>query len=426
MKYFGTDGIRGVAHKELTVELAAKVGYALSVAYVGKSFVIGMDTRESSYALASALGNSIKYSATEVKSAGVVSTPMLSYYAKTKNMIGIMITASHNPYYDNGIKVFNEGKKLSQEEELKIEKIIDETKNITVINKKLEKVNIENTYLKMIKKIPFAGMFSECVFDCANGATSFIAPRVFVSGEAISNSPDGKNINEKCGSTYIENISSKIKGTNKFGFAFDGDGDRMIMVYKGMVLDGDIQIYLMAKYLSDINALSGSAVAITKMSNPGLIKALNKIGVSAVLTDVGDKHIISEMISSNLSLGGEASGHVITPYLHTGDGIISALLMMHIYDYYKEEKINNLIKDLVFYPMRTVNVYGVSKLLLKEPKVAEYIESVKNTLGDDSLLLVRPSGTEPVIRLTVSSKSEDVVNNTLENLQQYLLKEGKI
>ena len=339
-KYFGTDGIRGIALEKLNSELAFKLGQAIAVVFSPKEVVIGMDTRESSPLLAYAIAHGLNARGVDVIFSGVVSTPMIANYSKVHEMIGVMITASHNPFTDNGIKVFNKGYKTLDEDELKLEAFIDHgTLSNHTYGKFKYSTDIEEAYLKIYEPLNLKQSNFNVIFDSAHGANYEISKKliskVSKSYYQIGNRPDGKNINLDCGSTHIESLQEKIKlSSYDIGFSFDGDGDRIIAVdAEGNIYDGDLIIYIISKYLKQNGLLNKDTVVLTKMSNPGLLKALKDQGISYELTDIGDKYVFKALEDNDYTIGGESSGHVILRHLlHSGDGLLVAIYLIKILD----------------------------------------------------------------------------------------------
>ena len=430
-KYFGTDGIRGLAFEKLNSELTFKVGQGLVHTYKPKTVVIGMDTRASSPMLAHSIANGVLSLGIDVLFAGVVATPMIAYYSKLHSMIGIMITASHNPFQDNGIKIFKSGYKSNDEDELKIEDFIDHGKlSYQTFGNFILSAEIRKSYLTIYDKLDLKPTKYKFGFDCANGANYLISKEIFnlISKEAIqiSNQPDGYNINYQCGSTYIKTIVDLVKSKHlDLGFSFDGDGDRIILVdSKGIVYDGDFIIYLIATYLKKKNILNKNTVVLTKMSNPGILKALKDQNISYVLTDVGDKYVFDELYTNNYTIGGESSGHVIlTHLLHTGDGLLVAIYLLKILEEL-DLSLEELVKDVELYPYKLTNIKGVDKSVLHLSSVKTKINTVKKQLGENALLLVRASGTENLIRVTISTKDESLVDSLTAELVSLIQKEG--
>lgn len=432
MKYFGTDGIRGKALEKLNSELAYKLGQGIYETFKPHIIVIGMDTRESSPMLAYALANGLMARGVDILFAGVVSTPMIANYSKVHQMIGVMITASHNPFTDNGIKVFNKGYKTIETDELKIETFIDYgTLKVEKYGTFTFSDDIEQEYLKIYKPIHLKPSNLKVIYDSANGANHIIAKKLFdiyaPNSIQLGNTPNGKNINLDCGSTHLDHIQSLHHHQSyDIAFSFDGDGDRIIILDgQGHVYDGDLIIYMIAKYLKSKKMLNHDTVVLTKMSNPGLLEALRKHEISYELTDVGDKYVFEALENGGYTIGGESSGHIIlTHLLHSGDGLLVALYMLHILDELKTT-LKELTEDVTFYPLKLTNIKGIDKSVLKREVIINKVQQIKNDLGDSGLLLVRPSGTESLIRITVSAKDEQVVDNITHELVQMIEKEGK-
>lgn len=435
MKYFGTDGIRGIVGEFITEDLAYRVGRALSE-LPNLVMVIGRDTRESGAMLVCALKEGAKSVGIDVCDLGVVSTPMLSYISMHQGAIGVMITASHNPYTDNGIKVFHRGMKLFAKEEQAMEEVISGERTPKYPSQKgndLPAIDAMRLYMHLIDGI-LTPTGLRIAFDTANGATTDIAPAVFKNivrtPVYTGNVPNGKNINEHVGSTHLENIINVVKDFGfLYGMAFDGDGDRIMVVDdSGRVYDGDALIYIMAMYLKKKNHLADSTVVLTSMSNLGVIQAFARNNIKVLLTDVGDKNVLEALESKNLTIGGENSGHIINRHLlHTGDGILNAVYLIKILEETKKS-LSELCSDLHMFPDKTVNLRNVDKTLAKHPEVAALKESWSTYFGENGKVLVRASGTEPVIRVTVSAPTMEILEkcqNEIIDLIERLNKEHK-
>ena len=441
-KYFGTDGFRGNANVTLTVEHAYKVGRYIGY-YFGKDkeyakVVIGKDTRRSSYMFEYALVAGLTASGAHVSLMHVTTTPSVAYITRTDNFdCGIMISASHNPYYDNGIKLINsKGYKMEKEVEDLIEKYIDG--NIGELPyATMEKVGIatdysmgRNRYIGYLMSIPTRAFKNYKIgLDCANGASSGIAKSVFDALGAktyvINNEPNGININNNCGSTHIEGLQ-KLVIDNKLdiGFAYDGDADRCLAVdSKGNVIDGDLIIYLCGKYLKDKGQLDGNKVVTTIMSNIGLYKALDEIGIGYEKTQVGDKYVNENMVTNGYVLGGEQSGHIIfSKYATTGDGILTSLKIMETIIESKKT-IDELLLAIKIYPQVLKNVSVTDKQkVLNDMNVKNKINDIENKLGNDGRVLVRPSGTEMIIRVMVEAKTEEECENYVNQIAEEINK----
>ncbi len=425
MKYFGTDGIRGVPNEKLTVELVTKLGSALK-ALGNKDVVLATDTRLSKDMLANAISAGALASGLNIHFIGVVPTPALIYYSYVHKMTGVMITASHNPYTDNGIKVLKNGKKLSEEDELKVEALIDNPeekgKNIGMfINEK----NAKNEYLDFIKKF-ISKTNKKIVIDTANGATYQTAVEIFneitPNLVVIANEPDGYNINNNCGSTHLEGLKKKVvEEKADLGFAFDGDGDRVLAVdSNGNTIDGDMLIYIFARYLKKNNKLNKNKIVLSMMSNLGLLKSLKEDGIEVIETPVGDKYIVRALFENGLSVGGENSGHIILPdVLHTGDGVLNAVMLVKVLEE-TNTSIGDWLLNVSMYADKMVNIKVNDKnKVLNNKALFKRIEEIKNELNNDCKIIVRASGTEDLIRVSVMCKNAllvDKYSNELVNL----------
>ena len=432
MKLFGTDGIRGKAGQApLEPKTVARVGAAIAKAMnvdkpAGLSkplrFVIGRDTRESGNWIEDELARGLTGEGATVVSAGVVPTPAVAYLARTEGFdAGIVISASHNPYEDNGIKVFGgAGTKLTEQLEASVESLVADTSwSVADRPGAIEREDLSPHYvehLEMIMKDAGRLAGSRVVVDCANGATNAIAPRMFAAMgfdvQAIGVTPDGRNINLDCGSTHLDGLArAVVQAKARFGVAFDGDGDRALFVdHAGRVVDGDAILLMAAIYLKDRNRLPGNAVVATVMSNIGLEIALRDRGISMLRTQVGDKYVMEEMIKRGIALGGEQSGHIIfSDHLFTGDGLATALNVIRIMaDTGKE--LSDLASALVCYPQVLVNVRVREKTDLRTvPQIASTMEKVEQRLAGNGRLLVRYSGTEPLLRIMLEGKDDDEI-----------------
>ncbi|KKE79993.1 phosphoglucosamine mutase [Oceanobacillus caeni] len=425
-KYFGTDGVRGIANKELTPELAFKLGraggYVLTQQTEKPKVVIGRDTRISGTMLENALISGLLSIGAEVMRLGVISTPGVAYLTKALSAhAGVMISASHNPVEDNGIKFFGpDGFKLSDEQEDQIEEIIDgEDKlprpiggDIGVINDYFEGGQKYLSFLKDTIDNDFEGI--TIAVDCAHGATSSLATHLFADLEAeiysIGSSPNGLNINDGVGSTHPEKLQEFVqeKGAD-IGLAFDGDGDRLIAVdEKGNIVDGDQIMYICSKFLNERGLLRHNTVVSTVMSNIGFYKALDENGIKSSKTAVGDRYVMEEMRKGGYNLGGEQSGHIIfLNYITTGDGMLSALQLVNVM---KEtgKALSELAAEMTIYPQVLKNVKVTNKEeALNNSQILKEVEAVEHELGENGRVLVRPSGTEPLIRVMVEASTEE-------------------
>lgn len=421
-KYFGTDGIRGRYGIELSNSLAFKVGQSLKSTIGTSRLVIGMDTRESSNELLYSLTSGAQSLGIDVMIAGVVSTPMISHYSKQKNVTGVMITASHNPYTDNGIKVFNKGNKLLESEELAIEEYIDSSKPFTMKNlgKTFSGEEVFDSYADLIESLELVESDLRIGFDSANGANYLISLGVLreLCSEfiQIGNEPDGKNINEGVGSTHLESIIKLVKENNlDIGFSFDGDGDRILVVDNELnIMDGDLLIYIIAVYLKEISLLKKDTVVLTSMSNLGIIKAFERKGINVVLTDVGDKYVLEKLNKEGYSIGGENSGHIILrDFINTGDGVLVAAYLLKILND-TQKSLKELTSDIKMWPQKMVNVRTFNKEILNDERVVKVVREVKDIFGINGKVLVRASGTEPLVRVTLSCELESELDKYMD------------
>ena len=445
MKYFGTDGFRGEANVDLNVVHAYKVGRFLGW-YYGQEhkarIVIGKDTRRSSYMFEDALSSGLTASGADVYLLHVTPTPSVSYVVRTEQFdCGIMISASHNPYYDNGLKVINgNGHKLEAEVEEKIETYIDSQED-TIPFATREKIGRtvdyaigRHRYIGYLMSLATRSFKNVRVgLDCANGSSYSVAKGVFdalgAKTYAIGMEPDGTNINDNCGSTHIENLQKYvIENDLDIGFAYDGDADRCLAVDdKGQVIDGDCILYLCGCYLKDKGELNNNTVVTTIMSNLGLYKAFDKVGISYEKTSVGDKYVNANMMQYGHSLGGEQSGHIIfSRYAATGDGILTSLMVMEAcVD--KKATLCDLAKEMKVYPQVLRNVRVADKKTAREnPKVAEAVETAAKALGDSGRILVRESGTEPLIRVMVEAETDNLCHQYVDSVVKVMEAEGLI
>ncbi|HHX56271.1 MAG TPA: phosphoglucosamine mutase [Clostridiales bacterium] len=444
-KYFGTDGFRGEANEVLTVEHAYKVGRYLGH-YYGKegkaNVVIGKDTRRSSYMFEYALVAGLTASGADVYLLHVTTTPSVSYVIKSEGFnCGIMISASHNPYYDNGLKILNQkGYKLETEVEDLIEAYIDsEEDNLPLakrenIGKTTDYAIGRNRYIGYLISLATRSYKDVKVgLDCANGSAFSIAKGVFDALGAqtyvINDQPNGLNINKNSGSTHMEVLRKHVLDNElDIGFAYDGDADRCLAVdEKGNIIDGDLILYICGLYMKERGELNNETIVTTVMSNIGLYKALDEHGIKYEQTAVGDKHVCENMMQNGHSIGGEQSGHIIfSKHSISGDGILTSLKLMEVM-LEKKIPLSDLIKDITIYPQVLKNVRVEDKTIVQEDKkVQDAVEQVAEKLGDDGRILVRESGTEPVIRIMVEAKSDELCNKYVNEVYEVIKQEGYI
>ena len=444
-KYFGTDGFRGEANVVLTVEHAFKIGRFLGW-YYGQNHkakvIIGKDTRRSSYMFEDALSAGLTASGADVYLLHVTTTPSVSYVVRTEDFdCGIMISASHNVFYDNGIKVINgKGHKLEAEVEEKVEAYIDgEFGELPLATRENLGRTVDysagrNRYIGHLIAMATRSFKDKRVgLDCSNGSASSIAKSVFDALGAktyvIHSEPDGTNINRNCGSTHIETLQEFVKEKKlDVGFAYDGDADRCLAVDEnGNVVDGDLILYVCGKYLKEQGRLNNDTIVTTIMSNIGLYKACDKVGMKYEKTAVGDKYVYENMVQNNHSLGGEQSGHIIfSKYATTGDGILTSLLLMEVM-LEKKETLGKLTEEVKIYPQLLKNVRVSDKKTAREnPAVVREVEKVTEALGNDGRILVRESGTEPVIRVMVEASTHELCEEYVNQVVDVMEKEGLI
>lgn len=444
-KYFGTDGFRGKANEILTVEHAFKVGRFLGW-YYGKDghkarIVIGKDTRRSSYMFEYALVAGLTASGADAYLLHVTTTPSVSYVVRTEDFdCGIMISASHNPYYDNGIKVLNGlGQKMEAEVEAKIEAYIDGEFEEEVPLMTEDKIGCaidysagRNRYIGYLISIATRSFKNFRVgLDCSNGSAFAIAKSVFNALGAktyiINNEPDGTNINTDCGSTHIEKLQAFVKEKGlDIGFAYDGDADRCIAVDgDGNIVNGDLILYVCGRFMKEQGKLESDTVVTTVMSNIGLYKAFDKIGIHYEKTAVGDKYVHENMNQNGYCLGGEQSGHIIfSQYAETGDGILTSLMLMEAVIETKTP-LAQLAGKVEIFPQLLVNVSVKDKQkVLDNEAVAASIAQVEKELGEDGRILVRPSGTEPLIRVMVEAKTDEICKQHVNAVIDVIRAEG--
>ena len=437
-KYFGTDGARGIANKQITGALAYRIGRFIGQCNNGRKnkILIASDTRISGKLLGDAVGVGIVSSGSDVYNIGVSTTPSVSYLVRKHGFdYGVMISASHNPYYDNGIKVFNsQGEKLDEETENKIEEYIDSpSDNLPLmtnenIGRHIPCDELINEYVDFLVSKADPKVKNLRVFiDCSNGSSSDIAPRVLrklgVDFEVVANNPDGLNINDRCGSTHIEHDSEKVqKGNFNVGFAFDGDADRCLALTRdGEVIDGDQLIYMNAINLKKHGKLAGNTIVITVMSNLGLKKGLAEEGLDYHETTVGDKYVQADMKANKLSIGGEQSGHIIfLDDLNTGDGVLTMIHTLNVMATENKE-LKELVAKLKIYPQSLRNVMVTNKeAVLSNHGFKEKVKELEDSLQGNGRILVRASGTEPKIRVMCEAPTQEQCDKITSILANYV------
>ena len=448
-KYFGTDGFRGEANVNLTVDHARKVGRFLGWYYgqlkkqngdnTPAKIVIGKDTRRSSYMFEYALVAGLTASGADAYLLHVTTTPSVAYVARTEDFdCGIMISASHNPYYDNGIKLINgNGEKMDEATINLVEAYLDG--ELEAFGQKYEEIPFAHKdaigctvdyaagrnrymgYLISLGLYSFKGM--KVGLDCANGSSWNMAQQIFDSLGAktfvINAEPDGTNINRDAGSTHIEGLQKYVVENGlDVGFAYDGDADRCLCVdEKGNVVDGDAILYIYGRYMKERGKLLTNTVVTTVMSNFGLYKAFDELGIGYAKTAVGDKYVYEYMTKNGCRIGGEQSGHIIfSKYASTGDGILTSLKMMEVM-MAKKKKLSQLTEDLHIYPQILVNVMVKDKAVAQaDADVQAAISKVAERLGDTGRILVRESGTEPLIRVMVEAETKEICHTYVDEV----------
>ena len=444
-KYFGTDGFRGEANVTLTVEHAYKVGRFLGW-YFSKDHTckvaIGKDTRRSSYMFEYSLVAGLTASGADVYLLHVTTTPSVSYVVRTEDFdIGIMISASHNPFYDNGIKIINDkGEKMTEDVITEIEAYIDgEMGEIPFatrekVGRTTDYVMGRNRYVGYLISLATRSYKGIKVgLDCANGSSWSIAKNIFDALGAktyvINNEPNGLNINTGCGSTHIEALQKYVVDNGlDVGFAYDGDADRCIAVDEnGNVVDGDLILYICGLYMKERGMLDTNTVVTTVMSNLGLYKAFDIAGINYEKTSVGDKYVYENMSNNGHRLGGEQSGHIIfSKYATTGDGILTSLKIMEVM-LEKKESLGKLVSPVEIYPQLLKNVRVKSKPDARNDEdVKAVIARVEGELGTDGRVLVRESGTEPLLRVMVEAKTDELCGKYVDEIVAVLEQKGHI
>lgn len=436
-KYFGTDGIRGrVGEAPITPDFMLKLGWAAGKVFASrgkKRILIGKDTRLSGYMFESALEAGLAAAGVDVYLLGPMPTPGIAYLTQTFHAdAGIVISASHNAFEDNGIKFFSRnGEKLPDEVEAEIENWLDKPMTCVapaLLGKAHRIKDAKGRYIEFCKNtLPFNTSLQDyhLVLDTANGATYHIAPAVFEELGAkvtvIANKPNGTNINKDCGSTRPQQLQEKVIEVGAdLGIGFDGDGDRLVMVSAhGKLLDGDDLLFILAKHLQATNQLNGGVVG-TEMSNLGLELGLKKLGIDFIRANVGDRYVMQELAANNWQLGGETSGHVVCRHVQTtGDGIVAALQVMHAL-LAANGQLESLLEGMEKMPQSLVNVrtHKDKAALIRHPQVVAKLKEIETKFKDELRVLIRPSGTEPLVRVMVEGKNAEQVQALAEELAE--------
>ena len=458
-RYFGTDGFRGEANNNLTADHAYKIGRFLGWYYgevkrrngddTPARIVIGKDTRRSSYMFEYTLVGGLVASGADAYLLHVTTTPSVAYVARTDGFdCGIMISASHNPYYDNGIKLINgNGEKMDEGTIALVEDYLDGKLEVfgenyeeipfahtSKIGRTVDYVSGRNRYIGYLISL---GLYSfkgvKVGLDCANGSSWNLAKSVFDALGAktyvINAEPDGTNINNNAGSTHIGGLQKFVAENGlDVGFAYDGDADRCIAVdHLGNVVDGDLILYICGKYMKETGKLENNTIVTTIMSNLGLYKACDREGIRYEKTAVGDKYVCENMMANGHSLGGEQSGHIIfSKHATTGDGILTSLMLMEVI-IEKKQLLNTLASEVSIYPQLLENVRVANKTAARNnEEVKKAVASVEKELGEDGRILVRESGTEPVIRVMVEAKKDAICREMVQRVIEVMDKEGLI
>ena len=450
-KYFGTDGIRGQVNEyPIRSDFIFKLSFSLSE-YLNsvngtkskKKVLIGKDTRASCRMIESSLISGFTAAGIDCITIGEVPTPLVSFLTRHLNCeLGIMISASHNPYFDNGVKLFkSNGTKLTDSEELKIEKILKNTCDLNYccakkIGTEIKYKSAFIEYTKSIKKIiPKNIKFNnlKVVMDCANGSASEIAPKIFkelnINTITMFNKPNGKNINSGCGSLFPDILKKNVLLNNAdIGFAFDGDADRLIVIdERGNLINGDKILAIVGSSLQKQDKLKGQGLIATKMSNYGLKDYLKKRDINLFECEVGDRYVIEEMKKRKCNLGGEQSGHIIfSDFSSTGDALLSALQILTILKMEKK-KISEILVDFKDIPQKLINLRLNNNLnvIYKNKSLHELINELNNDLGEKGMVLVRKSGTENILRIMVQSYKDDLKEETIKKIESFIKKIDK-
>lgn len=437
-KYFGTDGVRGRFDATLMTPIANKIALFLAEYPEGKKnkILIGQDPRFSSPLILESLCEGFLARGATVINLSYTTTPSISYLLATVKDIdfGIMISASHNPYLDNGIKIFNRnGEKINEDLEAEIEHFIDHPTQLKIENngRLIEGQSYTNQYIDFVAgQSRLKNPQGKILIDCANGSVSYVIENLIkklgIQADFIHHQPDGKNINDQCGATHLDSLkTSMLNKDYLLGVAFDGDGDRMIAVLpSGFVIDGDAQIFLHAMRMQKLNTLNHNQVVLTVMSNLGLKVSLKKLGIDVIEVPVGDRHVQQGLKKHQLNLGGEQSGHVMFyDVLNTGSGLLSMVYLLNELFIDQGITLENTLKKLEIYPQYLKNIPVVNKVkIMNHPALISGVKTIENQLVNEGRILVRASGTESLVRVMVEAKTmqvcEDSVNEIVALIHQ--------
>ena len=436
MKYFGTDGIRGKYGDVITLDLSKFAALGLSkLLKKGQTIIISADTRESSADIVSEMSLTLLNCGINVVDLGVMPTPVVSLMIKEVNAAaGIMISASHNPYYDNGIKMFgSNGMKINDEWENVIEEVINDCKDNKFTQSEVNNIGkyqvIDPTekYLKLLKNITKSLSGLKVGLDCANGASFKLAKEIFLKLGAkitvIGDEPNGVNINNEIGSLYPEKLAKIVVGKKlDVGFCFDGDADRIVCIDNlGNILSGDHILYLLGKEFKKKDKLVNTTIVATSMSNLGFLNALSNLDIKVKITDVGDRYVIKEMKEGNYNLGGEQSGHIIlSDYITTGDGILTSIMISALL--IKDKDIfNKLEKELIIFPQKLINIkVSDKKKVINDPELLKIIKTIELKLGNSGRILVRSSGTEELVRIMMEASDNEKLDKYINTMVEFV------